>query len=193
MPRVKQRARRADADVLQRLREAIATGEPWDTSNGAKPHGFWEIVGLVSGHFYDFGLKYCDADDEEGQRELWLRLRRPILSEHIRRRPGTRPWAWWKWEAPEMRRTVGLDCADPDHDDDCDGSHGCNGEDDGRLPAFEDPDLPAHWKKNYFGTPNAYDGFRYETEADYLDRLGLLTKAERRALRAGYCSKSSEV
>ena len=64
------------------------------------------------------------------------------------------------------------------------GNHGhTNGEDDGRLPAFEDPNLPDRFKENYFGTPNVYDGYVYESESEYLNRLKLLKRAERRALQ----------
>jgi hypothetical protein len=70
-------------------------------------------------------------------------LREDILREHIKCRPGTRPWAWWKLEDREERRVVEID----------EKMAACDGE---RI---------------------------HEEEAEYLDRLGLLIKRERQALR----------
>jgi hypothetical protein len=33
-----------------------------------------------------------------------LRLRQNIIDEHIKHRPGTRPWSWWHLEDRELRR-----------------------------------------------------------------------------------------
>jgi hypothetical protein len=47
------------------------------------------------------------AGDDEAIRAAWAALQSTIMPAWIQRRPGTRPWAWWKFEAPERRRTVG--------------------------------------------------------------------------------------
>jgi hypothetical protein len=82
-----------------------------------------------------------------------------------------RPHAWWLYDAIELRRAIGRD---QDQED---------GHDDGRLPAFEDPELPEECKKNYYGRPNIADGFIYEGEREYLHRLNLLKPIENRFSR----------
>jgi hypothetical protein len=72
---------------------------------------------------------------DEAVAPLWRRHGPTVLADWVRRRPGTRPWAWWRFDAPESRRT-----RTP-----------------GRVP------VP-------------------ENQADYLDRLDLLTDAERERL-----------
>jgi hypothetical protein len=180
MPARKTLARRASAD-LQKLREIIASGKPW-TQKGGEFGGYFDVYGLISGHFFDFALHYCREHDEGSQRELWLELGGDILAQHVKHAPGTRPWGWWKWEAPEMRRVVGID-RDPDDDDD--------DVTETRLPAFEDPNLPAHFKENYFGCPNAYDGHIYEAEYDYLKRHKLLLLEEKKTGGAIRSNRSS--
>jgi hypothetical protein len=129
-----------------------------------------DIDALISGHFYELTLQHCRKDDEESQRALWDELKDNIFAAHIKRSPGSRPWAWWKWEAPEMRHVVGLDCD-------------IVGDETDRLPAFEDPNLPERFKQNYFGKPNTYDGFLYESEFDFLKRLHSLLPDEKTAKR----------
>jgi hypothetical protein len=58
-----------------------------------------------------------------------------------------------------------------------------SGDESDRLPAFEDPNLPERFKRNYFGKPNIYDGFLYEATEDYLARFGLLMPGEKAATR----------
>ena len=140
--------------------------------------GFNELRGLISGHFWFTTL--CrddtkDGDDEETRQILYDAVKDVLVPMHAHYRPGLRPWAWWKFDAPEPRRVVGDDCTNPEHDDDCDGNH--PGDD--RLPAAEDPNLPA-WAKGklYFGTPSVYDGYLYESEYDYLAERSLLFPEE---------------
>jgi hypothetical protein len=80
------------------------------------------------------------------------------LRAHIRGHPGTRPWAWWRYEAREPRRRLG-----------------------GKGVSLRDD-----W--SYWGTPGSYvyeydddqwDPPVYETQAAYLERLGLLLPEER--------------
>ena len=35
---------------------------------------------------------------------LWAEHREDLPAEWIRRQPGTRPWLWWRFDAPEPRR-----------------------------------------------------------------------------------------
>jgi hypothetical protein len=165
MPRRRQRtrSRRVSDAVWEQLRASIHAGYPWIHIDG-----FYELLGLVRGSWFPF-CHIIDETDEEAQRALWEELQADILAEHARRRPGDRPWAWWKWDAPELRRVIGRD---RDEDEG-------NGHDDGRLPAAEDPNLPECAKGTYFGGPRVYDGYAYETQREYLERLSMLTDDEK--------------
>ena len=107
-------------------------------------------------HGFDFvGLGYGDDLDEMASD--WETHRRTIMRDWLKHRPLTRPWGWWRWDAPEPRRC---------------------------------------WKN---GTPTTYRGelhkgcprmldatnrdIQWETEAMYLERLGLVTASEARAAR----------
>ena len=153
---------------------------------------------LLVGHaFFDDGFE----GDEDARREAWFEHRDELLAYWIQdparwKRPsgmsaidhfehpepggpGTRPWAWWRYEAPAMRRPVegtvperlmiagsdkpGLICvARP---------RGCDDK---------------YWREaTYYGGPRYLGGevpWVYEGEPDYLARLGLLTDAETRWL-----------
>lgn len=51
---------------------------------------------------------------------------------------------------------------------------------DDRLPAADDSNLPEWAKgKTYFGKPSVYDGYVYEDEYSYLQRLDLLFAEEK--------------
>jgi hypothetical protein len=163
--------------VIERLRASIAAGHPWlhEKSNERFEDQF-DLLGLVSGHWYGFS-HFIDENDDDSIRELWETLRDEILTEHAKRRPGTRPSAWWRWEALELRRVLRRACINPEHDDDCDGGH--DNDDDGRLPASEDPNLPEWCKETSLGVPHVYDGYVYESQRIYLERLRLLTPIEK--------------
>ena len=45
--------------------------------------------------------------DEEGEREAaWTAGKSMVLEDWIERRPGTRPDAWWEFDAPDDRRRL---------------------------------------------------------------------------------------
>jgi hypothetical protein len=106
-----------------------------------------DLLALVTGLFYfrDF-IQITNPrgaeDDRETQLFLWRKLKEDILREHIKHRPGSRPWAFLKLEDREERRVVEIDQ---------------------RMLANE--------------------GKILESETEYLERLGLLRKKEREALR----------
>jgi len=111
-------------------------------------------------------------------REVWQDLRGDILREWIRANSGSRPWAWWQFDAPERRKRI-----------------------DGKPHPFLNPerqaiveqaeaDNPGYRRRVMrlsfgmpcvFITPDDWEA-TFELEAEYLDRLGLLTPAERKAL-----------
>ncbi|MDM7997204.1 MAG: hypothetical protein QUT30_16150 [Acidobacteriota bacterium] len=81
--------------------------------------------------------------------------------------PGRRPWAWWRYDHPDLfRRQIG----------------GTG------MAASEVPDAPGWMLENCFGKPRGVFADTcdrppepiYESEADCLARAGLLTAAERR-------------
>jgi hypothetical protein len=96
--------------------------------------------------------------------------------------PGSRPWAWWTWDAPAPRRVVA-----------CWSSAG------GPLVEIDPADVPGldladwprlwreepRWRHFYLGMRNPHPGvLDFETEREYLARLGLMTASERAALPA---------
>ena len=156
----------------------------------------WDVYQLMTGHPLHVGETPLSADelrdvwfDERDQLlaywlgdqpwpDVWLE-RWPRLAEDGG--PGTRPPAWWRYEAPGPR-LVG-----------------------GRIPEtvtvlrggwkeIQTPRSAADpaWREaitggfpRYWPLPNGWysaDEFDYETEEAYLDRHGLLTDAERKAL-----------
>jgi hypothetical protein len=141
---------------------------------------------------------FCRRRDEMTLRALWGEHRDEVLAEWIAEAPGTRPWAWWQLEAPEPRRRLG----------------GIGTEKWVGLPAHAPVyafGIPAawtdEWETRYYsgravdihGQPigqefrghdfrgvaiDPDDPPRFESEAAYLDRHGLLAADERADLPA---------
>jgi hypothetical protein len=136
-------------------RETLSTGvrahlEVGHLSGGEKPEGWLEVYFLGS----------------KERQVLWELHRAAILSAWIVHHPGTRPWAWWMFEATEPRRcVVGAELLMLKHDPDdwqfvWHAAHG--------VPAFRQ------------SRPRGYVGFpAVESQARYLARLGLLGVEER--------------
>jgi hypothetical protein len=108
---------------------------------------------LLTGH--DFDLEDGPARPAGALERLWRVHRAELLAEHIAKRPGTRPWAWWAFDAPQDARR--------------------------RRGGKGTPIGAELW----FGAPRFYgedydnrDRPRYEPEREYLARHGLLTAAE---------------
>ncbi|MFA9477109.1 hypothetical protein ACERK3_02260 [Phycisphaerales bacterium AB-hyl4] len=126
-----------------------------------------------------FGEFPCDTE----RRRAWEVLRDDLLPEWIADHPGTRPWAWWRYDAPERRQRV-----------------------DGPPHPFDNPERIEHIEhiaskpkaagdykqamyRLYYGRPASLcvlDDFHavYETEVEYLSRLDLLTADEVVAIAA---------
>jgi hypothetical protein len=113
-------------------------------------------------------LQAFDARYHDRQK-TWETHRDTILAAWLLAHPGTRPHAWWRRDAPEPRRRLG-----------------------GVGEPYSDGlwyGVPAYWT-----TPSlaALGGIAtdpddppvYESEAAFLERLGLLTDEERRRLPA---------
>jgi hypothetical protein len=95
----------------------------------------------------------------------WEAVRDELLEAWIQREPGTRPWAWWRFEMPKDKR------GQPDYRRHVGGS--------GREGAFVQD----------FGIRGCFDCSAtnpplVESEAAYLQRHGLLVQGEERRLRA---------
>jgi hypothetical protein len=77
---------------------------------------------MVNGYFFFCSL--CrEEGDEETKKRLYESVKDELVPAHAHYRPGTRPWAWWEWDAPEPRLVIKREL-DPDHDDaDCEGRH----------------------------------------------------------------------
>jgi hypothetical protein len=135
-----------------------------------------------------FRLRFCDDD----ARQIWRAARAEILVDWIAEHPGTRPWAWWRFDATEPRRRLG-GVGTPAHE----------------VLAYLDHfpfGLPAHWVQPWMveyyngrarnihgeriGTEYREGHFagvaidpvappRFESQAAYLDRHALLDSADR--------------
>ncbi len=82
MPRPpKQLLRRRPGSDSPRIREYLLTGHDWNFLDGPDPAS----VDLKA---------------------AWEELRDELLAEHIAEHPGTRPRAWWRFDAPGPRRQI---------------------------------------------------------------------------------------
>lgn len=110
----------------------------------------------------DFFRTY--GGDEAAMRADWSEHRAEILAAFTAQNPGARPWAWWKFDAPEPRRRVrcGGVRVMPDS-----------------MTALTGPDFPPS-----FGLPSAWIcrksdvENRFETQTEFLVRLKMLTARE---------------
>ena len=146
--------------------EYLKTGElPDDTRAEAEDINPFEIL--------EWEFHVCRWDElQEPVRLLWNERREAILPAWIRDHPGTRPYAWWAYDAPRW--------------DDGDPWHARYAEPRRRIGEAH---TSHHAVSKYplsssFGVPNqsADSTSMFESEAEYLARHGLLTDFERRRL-----------
>jgi hypothetical protein len=120
--------------------------------------------------FYDYPFRCAVTRD---YKELWANFRGQILERWIRKSPGTRPSFWWHYDAPPLtpesiggyhmpRERAGGKGTSWEHSPSC--QHG----------------FPDCWHEEGF---DSNDPPRFESEASYLDRHGLLLPGERRRLK----------
>ena len=141
----------------------------------------WRVFYLLHGKLpFDLGesfeaFLFCGPGNVEEQDQVWAEVKGKLLQEWTRKRPCTRPWMWWKVDAPRQK--------------------------DNDVKAYWHNKLPVERRKvvgnakkttlSYFPY-YAWGVYKYwefdgepplfESEAVYLRRLGLLTKAEERHL-----------
>src|SRR3954453_15475995 len=107
--------------------------------------------------------------EEETHRREWAACRDEIMSDWSREHPGSRPRGWWRCEAPEPRRRLG--------------GVGTAASDNLHLGIPEywmDDDRVLSWVRGVALNPENPPIF--ESEAAYLERLGLLASGEREQL-----------
>lgn len=104
--------------------------------------------------------------ESEELEKLWKEAKGDIMASWKRSKPGTRPFAFWLFDAPEPRRRIGgKGIADFEH-------------------------YPAIWPCLKWGLPQYWHNFnesdppKFESEASYLRRHGLLFKSEEKRLTA---------
>jgi hypothetical protein len=116
----------------------------------------WHLHQLATGHCYVAGIAF--DDDMEAMKEAWEHLRERIMEVWKVEFAGTRPYAWWQFEAVEYRQRV-----------------------DGKPHPFDNPERED--MQLYIGKPRMMIGkddfmAEYEGELEYLLRLGLVEADE---------------
>ena len=116
----------------------------------------WHLHQLATGHCYIAGTAF--DDDMEALKVAWEQLRDRFMEVWKVEFAGTRPHAWWKFDAPERRQRI-----------------------DGNPHPFDQ--LEREDTGLYYGKPNMLickDDFmaEYEGQLEYLLRLGLIEPEE---------------
>jgi hypothetical protein len=126
---------------------------------------------------------------------IWAEHGEEFLADWIDDHPGTRPWGWWAYCSPEPRRRLG-GTGTPAHEvlahapacrfgipvtwvTPWDVAYYTGRARDVHGQPIGTESRPGHFRGKAIDSRNPP---RYESEAAYLDRLGLLSAAERRAL-----------
>lgn len=142
------------------------------------------------------------ASSREKQLAIWQLNQEVILNDWIKRKPCTRPWAFWELDVTEIRRRIG-GTGDLFNDLEDYGPHECYygipsawvtawdvESYNGRALDIYGKVIPSPWKDGDFTRvavdPN--DPPVFESEAVYLQRLGFLTPVER-----GFLEKNPEL
>jgi len=101
MPRKNRTLRRRSDSGLEALREEVKAGKPWTADR------MWEydtrLFELIHDTSFWSFLPDSFKGDDAARRAAWEALRDDILAGHIEHHPGTRPAAWWLYDAPEER------------------------------------------------------------------------------------------
>lgn len=122
---------------------------------------------------------YHAALDPDPVKTEWSISRKKILKSWIGAHPGTRPYAWWCFEAPDARRRVG-GTGTPKHEVLQYAAAYMFG-----IPRYwitqQDTEIPGRF--GFKGNPvDSNNPPLFESQAAYLDRHGLLTELERKML-----------
>ncbi len=123
---------------------------------------------------------YIIRGDRDRLKRLWADQAKNIIQAWITERPGTRPWAWWEFDAPVMqnikRRWKGTFFMRWLKET----RRQVSGQ---GVTSWEN--YPAWIPRYFLGAPLDWDSIDeddppiFESEATYLDRFGLLSKSEK--------------
>jgi hypothetical protein len=58
-------------------------------------------------NYFLTGTDFCFFWEPEERERDWKAVREEILANWVRKHPGTRPWAWWRYDAPRWTRIWG--------------------------------------------------------------------------------------
>jgi hypothetical protein len=96
--------------IIERLRQNIHAGVPWrQPETQDEKLGYGDLIFLDSGRHYAIACDFIhEKDDIETITDLWSDLRQDIIDQHIKHKPKSRPWAWWR-EDREQRRLIRID------------------------------------------------------------------------------------
>jgi hypothetical protein len=132
------------------------------------------------------GSLFFEAAEPEWQRVAWAQYGSEITAQFIREHPGKRPWAWWIFDATELRRRLTKPRWKPDE---MDTHHFAVAAREKMNPSAFDNEPCS------FGLPRPFyqDSPFFESEAAYLERHGLLTAEEKTALAKQGDEKKREV
>ena len=86
-----------------------------------RPHKRAKKAAAAGGDMYDhlqtgncFGcLVNPPQHTDDDVAAAWAESRDTVVGEWIREKPGTRPWGWWAFDAPEPKRRERTDGAAP--------------------------------------------------------------------------------
>jgi len=141
-----------------------------------------QILHLLNGHCWD-SMEGCQPGfpfrDEQHQRECWRKHRDLLIGKDldeatgrlVEREPGTRPAGFWAYDAPEPLRIL-------------------KNAEWWKVEAGHESEWRCYWGMHPATHPAegwseaGYPLAEYETEADYLERLGLWLPGERERWQA---------
>jgi hypothetical protein len=107
-----------------------------------------------------FEMRFCDGP--LGEREAWRQFEGELLARWVAAHPGTRPWAWWRYTAPQGRRQTS----------------GAPIEAGALRDQVDDEGLPLA-----LGCFERAEAVAFESQAACLKRLGLLSADEAQRLK----------
>jgi hypothetical protein len=113
---------------------------------------------------------------DDDRRAAWEEIRHDVLEAWVATRPGTRPWAWWAFDAPRVARGREHACVARLRL----GGGGIAKRDAAAVMDDGEFGVPALWVD---GTLDPDDPPVFESQAAYLERHGLLMPGERERLR----------
>ncbi len=143
----------------------------------------WKKTYMLTGEFDDVDVLDQLYWNDALIRETWKQCRDALLDAWIIKHPGTRPYAWWLYDAPGTRLRVGGKGTASGHALAADDTH-CRG-----IPRYWLTQEDIDFYQNFDDTPFNYVAYdegdppTYESEPAYLDRLGLLADGERKQLK----------